>query len=84
MGKTQATIQIEEESYFQAKEILKKMGLSYSQAISMFNSMIVLSRGLPFELKLPNQETKKALDELQKREGKSFESVEALFEDLDG
>jgi len=49
--KTQTTIRIEESRYQQAKEILSKMGLNYSQAISVFNNMIVLNKGLPFELK---------------------------------
>ena len=49
--KTQTTIRVEETSYQQAKEILSQMGLNYSQAISVFNNMIVLNKGLPFELK---------------------------------
>ena len=49
--KTQTTIRIEESRYQQAKEILSKMGLNYSQAISVFNNMIVLNKGLSFELK---------------------------------
>ena len=52
--KTQTTIRVEETSYHQAKEILSQIGLNYSQAISVFNNMIVLNKGLPFELKLPN------------------------------
>jgi len=81
--KTQTTIRVEEESYHKAKEILSKLGLNYSQAISVFNNMIVLNQGLPFELKLPNEQTKIALDELEKRDGKTFDSVEELFKDLD-
>ena len=59
------------------------MGLNYSQAISVFNNMIVLNKGLPFELKIPNDKTKQALDELEKRKGKSFKNVDELFDDLD-
>ena len=83
MGKTQTTIRVEETSYQQAKEILSKMGLNYSQAISVFNNMIVLNKGLPFELKIPNNDTKKALHELETRKGKSFKNVDELFDDLD-
>ncbi len=83
MSKTQTTIRVDEESYIAAKEILRQIGMNYSQAISVFNNMIVLNKGLPFELKLPTQETQQALQELKKREGKTFESVDALFEDLD-
>lgn len=81
--KTQTTIRVEERSYHEAKEILSQMGLNYSQAISVFNNMIVLHKGLPFELKLPNDTTKEALEELERREGKSFKNVDALFDDLD-
>ena len=81
--KTQTTIRVEETSYHQAKEILSQMGLNYSQAISVFNNMIVLNQGLPFELKIPNDTTKQALHELKTKEGKSFKNVDELFDDLD-
>ena len=81
--KTQTTIRVEETSYRQAKEILSQMGLNYSQAISVFNNMIVLNKGLPFELKIPNNDTKQALNELETRKGKSFKNVDELFDDLD-
>ncbi len=80
--KTQTTIRVEETSYQQAKEILSQMGLNYSQAISVFNNMIVLNNGLPFELKIPNNDTKKALHELEVKKGKSFKNVDELFDDL--
>jgi len=81
--KTQTTIRVEETNYHKAKEILDQMGLSYSQAIGVFNSMVVLNKGLPFEVKIPNSQTEKALIELEERKGKTFENVNALFEDLD-
>jgi DNA-damage-inducible protein J len=81
--KTQTTIRVDELNYQLAKEILSKIGLSYSQAIGVFNNMIVMNNGLPFDVKIPNKETQKALIELQNREGKSFKNVDDLFVDLD-
>jgi DNA-damage-inducible protein J len=81
--KTQTTIRVEESTYNQAKEILNKMGLNYSQAISVFNNMIVLNQGMPFELKLPSKTTQKALNELEQKKGKRFDNIEQLFDDLD-
>jgi len=81
--KTQTTIRVDELNYYLAKEILAKLGLSYSQAISVFNNMIVMHQGLPFDVKIPTKETQKALDELKARDGKSFKSVDELFDDLD-
>jgi len=81
--KTQTTIRVDELNYYLAKKILAKIGLSYSQAISVFNNMIVMHQGLPFDVKIPTKETQKALDELKAKDGKSFKSVDELFDDLD-
>ena len=83
MSKTQTTIRVDEESYIKAKEILSQIGLNYSQAINVFNNMIVINKGLPFELKLPNNDTIQALYELKTKNGKTFDNVEELFADLD-
>ena len=69
--RTQTTIRVDETNYHLAKEILAKVGLNYSQAISVFNNMIVMHQGLPFEVKIPNKETQKALDELEAKNGKN-------------
>ena len=63
MPKTQTTIRLEESDYKEAREILEYIGMSYAQAVNMFNRMIVLERGLPFEAKIPNETTKKAMKE---------------------
>ena len=81
--KTQTTIRVDELNYTLAKDILAKLGLNYSQAIAVFNNMIVMHQGLPFDVKIPTKETQKALNELKTREGKSFKSVDELFDDLD-
>ncbi|MCG3653899.1 type II toxin-antitoxin system RelB/DinJ family antitoxin [Aliarcobacter butzleri] len=81
--KTQTTIRVDESSYIQAKEILNNLGLNYSQAISVFNKMIILNNGLPFEVKIQNTNTQKAIKELENKSGKTFKSVDELFHDLD-
>ena len=63
MPKIQTTIRLEENDYKEAREILEYIGMSYAQAVNMFNRMIVLERGLPFEAKIPNETTKKAMKE---------------------
>ena len=67
--KTQTTIRVDQNNYTQAKAILKYLGLSYSQAINIFNSMIVFTRGLPFEIKIPNEETLQAMEEAKRLDG---------------
>jgi DNA-damage-inducible protein J len=78
MSKTQTTIRLEESDYKEAKDILKYIGMSYSQAVNMFNRMIVLNNGLPFEAKIPNDETLKAMKEAM--EGINLEEI--TLEDL--
>jgi len=69
MSKTQTTIRLEEDDYKEAKDILKYIGMSYSQAVNMFNRMVVLERGLPFEAKIPNDKTLKAMKEAMELDG---------------
>jgi len=45
--------------------------------------MIVMYKGLSFDVKISTKETQKALNELQNRKGKSFKNVDELFKDLD-
>jgi DNA-damage-inducible protein J len=73
--KTQTTIRVDQNNYKQAKEILKCLGLSYSQAINVFNNMIICHRGLPFEVKIPSDETLAAMSEAVNLEG-DFVSIE--------
>ena len=40
-----------------AEKILKKLGLSTTEAINLFLSQIRLHKGLPFEVKIPNKTT---------------------------
>jgi len=45
------------------EEILHKLGLSTSEAINVYFNQILLNDGLPFEVKVPNEETTKAIIE---------------------
>ncbi len=73
--KTQTTIRIEQQNFVQAKEILKYLGLSYSEAVNMFNNMVVCHRGLPFDVKIPNDETLAAMAEAKCLDG-DFVSID--------
>jgi len=75
--KTQTTVRVDQSNYAQAKEILKLLGPSYSQAINIFNSMIICNRGLPFEIRIPNDETLQAMEESRRLDG-NFVSLDAF------
>lgn len=68
---------IEPDIKHSAEAILKSLGLSNSQAIGLFYKQIILNQGLPFDLKIPNEETQEAmLDVIMKRNLKKFSSIE--------
>ena len=45
--------QVEPEIKEQAERVLDRLGIPMSNAISMFLRQVVLQRGIPFEIKLP-------------------------------
>ena len=46
------------------EKILSEIGISTSQAIAIFMKGIKRERGIPFELKIPNEETLEAMREI--------------------
>ena len=65
-----------------AAAALEAMGLSISDAIRLLMLRIADERRLPFEIKVPNTTTRKAIAELEAGKGKRFANVEALMADL--
>jgi len=65
-----------------AADALEAMGLSISDAIRLLMLRIADERRLPFEVKVPNSATRKAMAELESGRGKRFSSVDALMADL--
>lgn len=85
---------IEPEVKEQAEAILSALGIPASSAINMFYKQIILQRGLPFEVKMPNRrpmdvselsgeafdaEVEKGLADIKAGRTKS---AKAAFEDL--
>ncbi len=67
-----------------AQQILKKLNITMSEAISMYLSQITLHQGIPFELKIPNDLTAKTLEESENEKNlRTVNSVDQLFEELD-
>jgi DNA-damage-inducible protein J len=66
----------------EAEAILKELGLSVSNAYELFYRQVIVNRGLPFELKVPNEKTMKAIENSRQGKGKKFSTEEELFEDL--
>ncbi|CAM3527628.1 type II toxin-antitoxin system RelB/DinJ family antitoxin [Parendozoicomonas haliclonae] len=53
---TTVRARIDESLKQDAEDILKQLGLNTSQAINLYFSQIVLRRGLPFDVSIPDEE----------------------------
>lgn len=75
---------IEPEIKEKAESILHRLGMSPTEAIRIFYTQITLQNGLPFDVRIPNETTEKAL--LDSRKGRNlerFDSVDDLFKSWD-
>ena len=82
MNKTaKISARIEPELKHQGETIFSIIGLSTSDAITLFFRQVVMHQGLPFEVKIPNEKTIKALSE-DLSNAQRFSSVEELIDDL--
>jgi len=50
------------------EQILSKLGISTTQAITMYFEQIRLNRGIPFQVQLPNEETQEAMEDARKNQ----------------
>ena len=84
MGKTTTlSVRMEPALKRAAEDVLRKLGLPASQAVTLFYRQLVLQKGLPFDVKIPNKVTREALEDAVKgRDLTHYASVEELFEDL--
>ncbi|MEQ8186519.1 MAG: type II toxin-antitoxin system RelB/DinJ family antitoxin [Candidatus Eremiobacterota bacterium] len=76
-ARTQAELKTEVEGIF------KELGLSVTEAINLFFTQVKLHRGLPFEVKIPNEITRKTFEDTDS--GKNIikcENEEDMFRKL--
>jgi DNA-damage-inducible protein J len=75
---------IEPQTKKKAEGVLKKLGMSPTEAIRLFYKQICLRGGLPFPILIPNDLTRKTLDNSAKGKGvESFDSLDEMFENWD-
>ncbi len=80
---TTISIRIDSETKVQSQKVLKQLHMTMSEAVAVFLKQVALQRGIPFEIRIPTELTARTLEKSEKgEEVKSFDSVDALFEDL--
>ena len=62
-----------------AESVLKELGLTPTEAITLFYKQVTLKHGLPFAVELPNAKTRAAMqDAINGRDLTEWEDLEAL------
>lgn len=68
----------------EAETIFHQLGLTTAQALALFFAYVRNYKGLPFELRIPNATTRRAIKEARTGVGvKKFHSVEEMMEELE-
>ena len=83
---TMVHVRVDDEIKAQATEALAAMGLSVSDGVRLFLKRVVAEQAMPLELKVPNAETRAAMEEsraLIRAHRARYASAQALFNDLE-
>ena len=80
MGKSAyITARIEPTLKASAESVLQKLGVSTTDAITIFLRQVVMQRGFPFDVRIPNAATRKAIEELESGRGKRYDTIDELL-----
>jgi len=86
MAKVSTSISLDADVKTQAQALFADLGLDLSTAINIFLRQSIRENCIPFTIQrdVPNEETKRALDNVRNNSNlsKDFHSVSALMEDL--
>ena len=83
MATTMVHVRVDEKVKDDAAKTLAAMGMSVSDAVRMLLVRVAAEKALPFDVKVPNTVTVKAMQAADQRKGKRFKSADALFRDLE-
>lgn len=59
-----------------SEKVLKKLGMSITEAVNLFLSQVRMRKGLPFDVRIPNKTTLKAMKDAD--EGKNLKTYTSI------
>jgi DNA-damage-inducible protein J len=81
--RVQTSIRVDEEFYKEAREVFKKFGLTFGDAVNIFLAKVAMEKGIPFDLKFLSKELEKRIDNLKNDKNiKIYENSKELFDEL--
>lgn len=82
MATTMVHVRVDEKVKEKAAETLAQMGISVSDAVRMMLVRVAAEKALPFEVRIPNATTVRALKAADRGKGKRFRNAETLLKNL--
>ena len=82
----EATIhaRIDAQTKSQAQSVLNELGMTLTEAITLYLRQIVFRKGIPFDVRIPNELTMKTIEKSEGGEElHEASSVEEMFKELD-
>ncbi len=76
--KVRTNVYLDAEMKAKAQEIFKHYGMGLSDAFNIFLSQSVMERGIPFDVKIPNKETARVIDDARKGRNMTRVSLDEL------
>lgn len=80
--KTRTNVYLDTEMKKKAQAIFKQYGMGLSDAFNIFLSQSVMEQGIPFQIKIPNDETAKVIQDARERKNMRKISLDELKEEL--
>jgi DNA-damage-inducible protein J len=77
-AKIQTSLRLDADKLAEAKQILSQLGMNFSEAVNIFTNLIVAKQGLPFDVALPNEETKTSMLDVRARKNLETITLEQL------
>ena len=82
MATTMVHVRVDEKAKEKAAKTLAGMGISVSDAVCMLPVRVAAEKALPFEVRVPNATTVKAMRAADRGKAKRHRSASALFKEL--
>jgi addiction module antitoxin, RelB/DinJ family len=80
---TAITVRLDPKSKNEAQAVFDELGITTTQAISLFLKQVSLRKGLPFPVEIPNEETRKAMNDASSRhELTTFDDADSAIKSL--
>ncbi len=79
--KETTSIKLDKEAKEKAKIIFRELGMTMGDAFNIFLSQVNLHKGLPFEVKIPNEETLRAIEEARSGINLEETSIEEMMKE---